>query len=130
MTVTDRLPLVSPVAPLALRFALLAAPCAWIAQGLLVWWIGARLCRPLSVGTARGLAGAVSIVALGIAVAGVAIGLRQWRRVRGDGDSAGPTGSVAQFAAMASVFISAAFAVGILWAGLSSLWPSGCGAMR
>jgi hypothetical protein len=95
-----------------------------------VWWIGARLCRPLSVGTARGLAGAVSIVALGMAVAGVAIGLRQWRRVRGDGDSPGPTGSVAQFAAMASVFISAAFAVGILWAGLSSLWLSGCGAMR
>jgi hypothetical protein len=28
------------------------------------------------------------------------------------------------------VFISAAFAVGIAWAGLSSVWLSGCGAMR
>jgi hypothetical protein len=118
------------VASPALRFALLAAPCAWIAQGPIVWWLGARLCRPLSVGAARGLAGAVSIAALGIAIAGIVVGLRQHRRVQAAIDAPARAGGVAQFAAMAGVFISAAFAVGILWAGLSSLWLSGCGAMR
>jgi hypothetical protein len=129
MTATDRLPLVSWTRP-ALRFALVAAPCAWTAQGLIVWWIGERLCRPLPVGTARGLVAATSIVALAIALAGIVVGLRQRRHVHAAGDRTAPAGSVAEFAAMAAVFISAAFAVGIAWAGLSSVWLSGCGAMR
>ncbi|HWB17445.1 MAG TPA: hypothetical protein VG538_13640 [Vicinamibacterales bacterium] len=132
MTATDRLPLVSSQAHPALRFALVAAPCAWIAQGLIVWWVGERLCRPLSVGTARGLIGAVSIVALGVAVAALVVGVRQGHRLDAaiGRDIAPAAAGVARFAVTAGIFVSAAFAVGIVWAGLSSVWLSGCGAMR
>lgn len=128
----DQVPFVSSRAHPALRFALVAAPGAWIAQGLFVWWIGERLCQPLSVGTARGLIGATSIVALAVALAALVVGVRQRHRVDAaiGRDLAPAAGGVARFAVTAAIFISAAFAVGISWAGLSSVWLSGCGAMR
>ena len=110
-----------------LAFGILAAPCAWIVQGLSGWFLGSRVCSDTSISLARIGGGAIGAFALAIAIAGVLTSLSNWsRRVsNGPGFDDG-----SDFVALAGVFISGTFAVGIFWAWLSVWFLNSCGNMR
>jgi hypothetical protein len=108
-------------------FGLLAAPSAWIVQGLFGWWMGARICGPSSIGTVRATLAIVGAVAMVVAVLGLTSSLREYRA---SGVVGSPHVESHAMLAFGGVFVSAAFAVGILWAALSALFISVCGAMR
>jgi hypothetical protein len=108
-------------------FGLVAAPSAWIAQGLFGWWMGARICAPSSILEVRAVLGAAGVVAMIIASLGLAASLREYRA----GGTAHPShGESRALLAFGGVFVSAAFCLGILWAMLSAAFIDVCGAMR
>ena len=108
-------------------FGLLAAPAAWIAQGLVGWWMGAGVCSVWSVDSVRTMLGTVGVAALLVALGGLTSSLRAWRArwaLEASGDDA------AAFLHFAGVFVSTAFAVGIFWAVLNALVITDCGVAR
>jgi hypothetical protein len=115
----------------ALWFGLLAAPTAWTIQGLLGWWAGERICGDMSIGGVRGLTAVVSMLALIVALAGVATAWRAW-----DGTSRAPHAIHAEawdrveFMALGGLLVSSAFTLGIIWGALPSLMLSACGRVR
>ena len=106
---------------------LLAAPTAWIVQGLLGWWLGAGVCAQWSVGSVRTALGVVGITALAIALAGLASTLRLRRSPAAPGVSDDDT---REFELFAAAYVSTAFAIAILWATLNALLITGCGVAR
>jgi hypothetical protein len=108
-------------------FGLLAAPSAWIAQGLFGWWMGARICEPFSIGMVRTTLAAAGGAAMVVAILGLTSSLRELRAtVRGRSLHLESRAMLA----FGGVFVSGAFCLGILWATLSALFISECGAMR
>jgi hypothetical protein len=106
------------------RFGLLAVG-AWIGQGLLGWWMGARICAPSSVPMVRTVLAGVGVLALAVSVLSLVRSSRTWRVVRRT-----PEQDAFAFLAFASVFVCGTFSVGILWSTLNAFFITGCGAMR
>jgi hypothetical protein len=113
----------------------IAVPAAaWGAQGLLGWYVAAHACAEagprtlgLTAGGARGLIGALTI----LAVAASAISLVSAIRRRG--------GRILEdvhdndrdvYLAKAGVFVAASLTVGLVFAGLSSVFLVFCGVTR
>jgi hypothetical protein len=120
-----------PGSALALWFPLIGAPAAWTIQGLIGWWSGERLCSAMSIATVRGLTVVVTLAALAVAVGGIVIASKMWQR---SSPASHPmhtdaTGRV-EFMALGGVLVSSAFAIGIVWAGLSSVFLNACGRVR
>jgi len=114
-----------------LWFGLLAAPSAWAAQGLLGWFFGERTCGALTPPSVRLIVLLISVVALIVAIAGIVRGWSAWRR-RSDAPNVIATDARdrIEFMAVGGLFVSAIFAIAIVWAGLSSAFLIDCGRMR
>jgi hypothetical protein len=116
---------------LALWFPLAAGPAAWTVQGLLGWWAGERICSAMSIGAVRGVTALTTLAALAVAMAGIVTALRTWQR---SSPAAHPMHTDArdrvEFMALGGVLVSSAFAIGIVWAGLSSVFLNACGRVR
>lgn len=115
----------------SLWFGLLAAPLAWTFQGLLGWWAGERICTDLSITGVRILVAIVSLLALIVALAGVAVAFRAWNAA-----SSAPhvvhaeAWDRVEFMALGGLLVSSAFTLGIFWAGLPAVMLSACGHVR
>jgi hypothetical protein len=109
-------------------FGLLAAPLAWIVQGLIGWWIGASICAAWSIEFARTMLAVVGVLALTVALAGLTSSLVRWRHARAT--SVSPLDQPREFFLFGGVFVSGAFAIGILWATLNALFINVCGVTR
>ncbi len=115
------------VSPGRLWFGLLAAPAAWVVQGLCGWALGARICQNLPVGRVRLIVGLASLGALAVAIAAVAVGLNTWRRARTETRAAEDR---VEFMSFGGVLVSTAFTVGIFWASLNAVFVRVCGESR
>ena len=121
-----------PAAPPASRLwtPLIAGPAAWIAQGLLGWYVGSLPCGSMSTGAARVALGAISIGALVIAVAGLLIARTNWLSASPEPLNALNASDRVQFISTIGLLTCAVFIVGIVWAGLTSVFLHDCGRMR
>jgi hypothetical protein len=112
-------------------FALCAAPLAWLAQLLLGWYFGARICEPMSVGSVKAAVAIVSVIALATAVLSASLGWRNWRAST---SMPHPVVSDAsdrrEFLALAGLLISASFTLAIAWGGFASIALVNCGRTR
>jgi hypothetical protein len=111
-----------------LWFGVLAAPAAWIAQGALGWFFGYRVCTSMSIASVRTTLGVISVLAIAVTIAGLITGWRNYRQF-GGGIGIEACDRVA-FMSLAGVFVSAAFLVGSIWAGLTPVLLDNCGGMR
>jgi hypothetical protein len=110
-----------------LWFALLAAPAAWAIAGLAGWGVGSRICTSMSIGSVRLVLGAISAVALAVAVAGLFVAAGNWRITSMAPDVAGDRMA---FMAAGGAFVSVAFVIGLIWFGLNTVLVDTCGGMR
>ena len=112
-------------------FALCAAPLAWLAQLLLGWYFGARICDPMSVGSVKTAVAIVSVIALATAVFSAWLGWRNWRT-----STAMPHPVVSdawdrrEFMALGGLLISVSFTLAIAWASVASVALASCGRAR
>jgi hypothetical protein len=113
--------------PIRSVIALLAAPAAWIVQGLAGWLVGSRTCAPASIAVVRAIVAGVGIGALTVAVASFFLGVNNWRALR-PADRMREDRSV--FLAYGGVFVSGVFTIAIAWAAITALFVNVCGAMR
>lgn len=115
----------------SLWYGLLASPFAWAIQGLLGWFFGERICGTMSPAAVR-----LTVLALGAAALAVCLsaGASGWRTWRGVTAAAGPMQTDAtdrvEFMALGGFLVSTVFAIGVVWAALSSAFIAGCGRMR
>jgi hypothetical protein len=109
---------------------ILGAPLAWAAQGLIGWFISARACAGEIDGNVRTLEVVVSLLALIVALTGFWIGLLAWRRSGDRGLAAIRAEVRPDFLAAVAMIVSAAFSLGIVWAGLSAFLLPMCERMR
>jgi len=109
-----------------LWFGTLAAAAAWALHGFICFLISANACQnglgrlgPLKGSELRVLLGVITIVLLGVAVTGGMTSFRNWRAVC-EQRSLTHTEALNReaFMALVGVFLSIAFVVGIIWAGI------------
>jgi hypothetical protein len=109
----------------------LIAPVAWIAQGGLGWYFGWASCTVLTIDGARLVIGTISLVALVAALAGLAIAWGNWGHVAVERHVTRVKGrDRVEFMSAGGVLASGMFAIGIAWAGLTSVLLHQCGGMR
>jgi hypothetical protein len=104
-------------------FAIIAAPAAWAVQQWAVWFLDSYACAQppaWSPAAARGVAIAVSAIALLVALAALIAALRAWRRSRDPAITQIHARTRPDFMAAVALFVSASFALGVFWAG----WPT------
>ncbi len=120
----------APPAP-RIWFAILGAPAAWAAQGLIGWFVAGRACAgSLDSGGARTIEMIISALALIIALVGVGVGLGAWRH-SGDATITAIRAEVRQdFLAAVALIVAVAFSLGIVWAALSAFLLPMCERMR
>lgn len=109
-----------------LWFGACAGAAAWAIDGFTCFLISTQACKdgngnwgPLSGGEVRVLLGVITLALLAVAVTGGLISFGNWRRLseRQKLSQAQAQGREA-FMALVGVFVSVAFVVGIIWAGL------------
>jgi hypothetical protein len=113
---------------------LVLAPLAWAAHGLLGWFIAARACADgdaawgvVPPGGVRLLLGLLAVAALAVAFAGASAGASRWRQL-----STRPRLEAAygrdsrEFLAIAALFVSIGFGVGIVLNGLPAVLVGAC----
>jgi len=124
--------------PPRLWFAVLGAPAAWAAQGLLGWLVALGACGHqgdastpwLSPSGLRGVEIVISAVALIVAASALSFGLKAWHR---SGNRVGaPVQASAPYDFLASIAVlgGVAFLLGIVWGTLPIFMLSVCEAMR
>ena len=132
MTTLSREPL--PVANARLWAGVVLAPVAWALAELLGYILVARACDrgTRSAMAHAGLTQDVVAIGLGIiAVAGLAIAVGNWRRVRDSSAAGEQTASGrARFMALGGVVTSALFVLGILFFALAPLFLNACNQVR
>lgn len=128
MTINDPRP-ITPNEPVIserrLWFGLVAGPAAWAIHGFTSVMICAQACRegtgqwgPLPPSGVRLLLGLVTLVCLGLAVAGGVVALRSWRSLSNHQSLVHDEGYGRQhYMSLIGVFASAVFTLGVLWAG-------------
>ena len=128
----------SDAPPARLWFAVLGAPVAWGAQGLIGWIVALGACGHqgdasppwLSPDGLRGVEILISAVALVIAASALVIGIGAWRQ---SGNRIGaPVHAPAPYDFLASIAVlgSMVFLLGIVWATLPIFMLSVCEAVR
>lgn len=112
--------------PRGLWFSLIAPVVAFGVEGAVGWWAGDWMCRSTSFAAGRALIAIVTVLMLAIAVSGLmtAIGHVQ------TANRQGIAGDRVEFMALGGVFVSTAFAVGLVWFGLNAAFVRQCGGMR
>jgi hypothetical protein len=116
---------------------IVAPPVAWLAQGAIGWFIAAHTCadsrRPISPAIARVSIGALTVVAIGIAVWGLLASRHAWQaRSIAVNSGATPTAVVerVRFVGMLGLVICISLTLGLALAGLPALLVKGCGEAR
>lgn len=122
------------IPPRSLWFGTAGAAVAWALHGVVCEVISAEACRnnigslgllsPLGV---RWLLAAITLAFLAISVAGGIVSFRNWRHVTETRDlmhAEAPQRE--QFMSLGGIFLSAAFVVGIIWAGLPLIFLDIC----
>lgn len=121
MTTMDATPH-PPPSPARVWIAMLAAPAAWAAQGLLGWLVASLGCVPgdagwLSPPTAHALELGISAAALAVAGAALAIGWAAWRGgARAAADVQGRARP--DFLAATAMLVSAVFVIAVALAAM------------
>ena len=103
------------------RFVLLGPPVAWTIQGLVGWWLAARVCTSISPSAVRIGIVALSVAALVVSLRATATAYVVWRGRLTD--------ELAQFVTAGELFVGAMFSIGIFWAGLTA-FVHACGVVR
>jgi len=126
-----------PTLPMA--FGLLAAPLAWSADELVLYFIAAHECRLRALGDASALQHAssgwfvgVTLVTVLIALAGLLVSIRNWRRTRGEDRGSGHHllemgRGRTRFMAMWGMLVSIGFLVGFVFLILDMVTAPLCG---
>jgi hypothetical protein len=109
-----------------LWFSLLAPAAAFGIEGAFGWWIGARICTSMPIDVGRAAVGAVTLVALAIAGAGLIAAIHSVREANANGVASDRV----EFMALGGVFVSTSFLVGVLWFGLNAAFITQCGGVR
>jgi hypothetical protein len=115
------------IAPRRLWFGLVAAPLAWIVQGLCGWLFGSRVCTQMSIGGARTVLGVLSVVAIATALGGIVVGLANWRTATREQIAAEDR---VEFMSLGGLLVSSVFLLGIFWASLNAVFVNVCGGIR
>jgi len=117
--------------------AMVAAPVAWLAQGTIGWFIAAHTCaeetRRISPATARIWIGAITIVAIFVAVAGLMASRHLWRTPMVVTESGAVPAAVTErvrFVGMVGLVICVTLTLGLVLAGFPMIWVRGCGEAR
>lgn len=124
----------SRISARSLWFGTTAAAVAWALHGAICEIIASEACRtgvgnlwalsPLGV---RWLLAGITIVFLAIAVAGGITSFRNWIQLAEHHDLVHAEGSGRpQFMALGGIFVSLAFVIGIIWAGLPLIFLDIC----
>jgi hypothetical protein len=109
-----------------LWFGACAGAAAWATDGFTCFLISTQACADgngnwgsLSAAEVRLLLGVITLVLLAVAVIGGLMSLRNWRSLSEQRNLAEAEGQGREaFMALVGVFVSAAFVVGIIWAGI------------
>lgn len=134
-----RVPFESPWAKPArgIWFALAAPLLAWGGQLTTCWLIAEQVCLkgvPSHEGwTAQGvrwLQGGISLAALAVALTGLAVAFRSWRRSGRDPVQRIHGSERPAFMSSFALLLSAFFTIGIIWAGFAIVLLPVCEAMR
>jgi hypothetical protein len=121
-----------------LWFGLLAAMSAWIVHGIGSFIIASAACSGgnvaewsgLSHAGLRGLLIALTVAALMVAVSGGVVAWSTWRRLATARFNRTQAWGRGEFMALAGVFISTIFSIGIVWGGLAPILTGLCEAGR
>jgi hypothetical protein len=105
-------------------FAILAPPAAWAVQQWAIWFLDSYACTQsrvwsLSRGAAHAAEIFVSVIALLVALAALAVAIRAWRESQDPGVAQVHGRARPDFMAATALFVSASFTLGVFWAG----WP-------
>lgn len=126
----------APVPAHRLWYGVLAAMGAWIVHGLGSFVISDAACVRahagvgMSVGTLQAILVALTLAMLGVAVSGALVAWTTWRALAtGELEHTEAHGR-GEFMAVAGIFISAIFIIGIVWGGLAPLLTGLCEATR
>jgi hypothetical protein len=124
----------SRVSPRSLWFGATAAAIAWALHGAICAVISSQAClngvgnlRSLSPAGVRWLLAGITLGFLAIAVIGGITSFRNWIQLAGQHDLVhAEGGGREQFMALGGIFVSAAFVIGIIWAGLPLIFLDIC----
>jgi hypothetical protein len=110
-------------------FPVMGPPLAWMAQGLLGWFVASHASSAapfalLSARSARVLIAILTAVALAVTVSGIAAARSQLRSARASVDP-----ERAEFLSMAGLVVAGSLTLGVAWAGLVLLVRV-CGALE
>jgi predicted permease len=112
-----------------LWLAITLPPVVWAAQGLFGWFVASHGCpgtsRPWSYTAARWAVAVATVLALAVTVAALAIVVRHVRS-----PSRGPDAERVRYLSMAGLVVGSSLILGVIFAGLSAAFLSGCGEMR
>lgn len=117
-------------------FSIAGAPVAWFAQELLGWLVASQSCAQpdreaiLSPAAVRAVEIAIAAVALTVALLALRAGVAAWRHAGDAHLRAVHAQDRPTFLAAAGIIVSIVFAVGIVWAGLSTALLPVCEAVR
>jgi hypothetical protein len=122
------------IPPRRLWFGTAGAAVAWALHGTVCEIISAKACQngigslgALSPFGVRWLLAGITLGFLAIAVAGGIISFRNWRHVAATNDLVhAESPQREQFMSLGGVFVSVAFVVGIIWAGLPLIFLDVC----
>lgn len=112
--------------PRSLWFSLIAPVVAFGVEGAIGWWAGDWMCRSMSIAAGRALIAIVTVLMLAIAVGGLMTAMGNVQTA----NQKGIAGDRVEFMALGGVFVSTAFAVGLVWFGLNAAFVRQCGGMR
>lgn len=103
-------------------FALVAPAVAWSSHELASWYVASTMCSVEGAGAVRIVLPLISMVALAVAVTGLAIGYGRLRSVAASGSVLSAEGlSRDEMLALSSVFLGAVFTLGLVWASLPGI---------
>lgn len=108
--------------PFGQWLALGAPAAAWSAHELVSWYVASWACGAGHAGAARAVLIFTSAMALAVAVIGVAVGTVRLKKISAAGSSFSYEGRTRdEMLALSSVFLGAAFTLGLVWAALPAL---------
>jgi hypothetical protein len=117
--------------------AIVAPPVAWVAQGAIGWFIAAHTCadetRRISPATARIWIGAITIIAIGVSVAGLLASRHLWRAPEAVTESGPVPAAVTErvrFVGVVGLVICITLTLGLALAGFPMILVRGCGEAR
>jgi hypothetical protein len=112
-----------------LWLAITIPPVVWAAQGLFGWFVSSHACPGSSMawsyGAARWAVAIATVLALAVTVAALAIAVGDYRSLPRHRDV-----ERARYLSMVGLAVTCSLTLGVIFAGLSAAFLSGCGEMR